>query len=135
MKPCVLITGVAGGIGTATVEAFSSAGWYTIGVDRVRSEKTTLPDRFIEADLSNIEAIQFLCEDIQQHEGRLQALVNNAAVQIEKSLVETEPQEWDTVMSVNVRAAFLTLKWTYPMLKKKGGGRSERIFSPCGCNL
>ncbi len=121
MKPIVLITGATGGIGAATVEAFSSAGWYTIGVDCVRPEKTTRPDRFIDADLSKIEAIQALCKDINQHEGTLQALVNNAAVQVEKSLVETEPHEWDTVMSVNVRAAFLTLKWTYPMLIKRGG--------------
>ena len=51
----------------------------------------------------------------------LDALVNNAAMQVAKPLVETTVEEWDTVMASNLRSVFLVVKLAYPLLKAGGG--------------
>jgi NAD(P)-dependent dehydrogenase (short-subunit alcohol dehydrogenase family) len=51
----------------------------------------------------------------------LDALVNNAALQIVKPLLETTVAEWDAVMAVNLRAVFFAVKLAHPLLKKRQG--------------
>ena len=127
MKKVVCITGVAGGIGAATAVQFLQAGWSVVGVDRVASfsespfSGSETAFRYVCADLANPTSIQRIFDDIRQREKRLDALVNNAAVQLVKNLVDTEPDEWDTTMAVNVRAVYLTMKHAYPLLRVKGG--------------
>jgi len=48
---------------------------------------------------------------------RVDALVNNAAIQIGSTLIETGPDEWDAVMASNVRSAYLTIRSAYPLMK------------------
>jgi NAD(P)-dependent dehydrogenase (short-subunit alcohol dehydrogenase family) len=121
MNRIVLITGVAGGIGAATAKVFNQAGWQTIGVDRAPSGKIEFLDRYVCTDLADQAAIISLFDDLKKIGGRLDALVNNAAVQAVKSLVETEPEEWDEVLAINVKAAYLTIKYAYPLLSNNGG--------------
>jgi NAD(P)-dependent dehydrogenase (short-subunit alcohol dehydrogenase family) len=52
----------------------------------------------------------------------LDAVVNNAAVQITKPLIETTAEEWDLVMASNLRSVFLGAKLAHPLLKAAGGG-------------
>ena len=122
MKSTVLITGIAGGIGQAIAQVFYRAGWYTIGIDKVTPGDTSRHiTRFIQADLSNPESISGIFIDIQQQENQLDALINNAAVQLVKPLVETEWAEWDRTMAINVRAAYLMIKNAYPLMRHQGG--------------
>lgn len=95
MKRVAIIIGVAGGIGTATVYIFSDSGWHVVGVDRIK--KLNLPGvvRFIEADISSPHTSQRIIDKVYVQEGRLDALINNAAIQICKSLVETTIDDWD----------------------------------------
>ena len=51
----------------------------------------------------------------------LDALINNAAVQVAKPLVDTTVEEWDAVMASNLRSVFLFSKLAYPLLKANGG--------------
>ncbi len=120
-QPVVLITGVAGGIGSATAGVFKAAGWYIIGVDRADVPPPPAVDRYIHADIADLATNRAIFEGIAAQEGRLDALVNNAAIQIVKPLVETEPEEWDEVMAANVRAAYLAIRHAYPLLKVSGG--------------
>ena len=60
---------------------------------------------------------------------RLDALVNNAAVQVAKPLVETTVEEWDMVMANNLRPAFLLSKLAYPLFKAAGGGAIVNVSS------
>lgn len=122
MKKVVCITGVAGGIGSATADIFAQAGWYVVGVDCIT--KPSLADgveHYICADISDPEAIKAVFGEISQRVGRLDALINNAAVQLVKSLVDTEPGEWDILMGVNVRGPYLTIKHGFPLLSRNGG--------------
>lgn len=119
----VLITGAAGGVGHATVVHFVQEGWRVLAVD-VKAPQPALPKEtdFISMDISkpaDIEKLELHFSD--QIANGLHALINNAAVQITKSLVETTAEEWDQVHAVNLRAPFLVTKAFYPSLKKAGG--------------
>lgn len=121
MNRVTLITGVAGGIGQATAEAFSSAGWSVVGVDRTPDAGLVKIDHYIRADISVPDDVSRVIEQIERQIGRLDALINNAAIQICKPVVETEVAEWDETMAVNVRAAFLFAKAACPLLRASQG--------------
>lgn len=115
-RPTAVVTGAAGGIGRATVGVLADAGWRVVAVDR-RSE-VSFPDRveFMQADIARPEAVESLFAELNARLDRLQALVNNAAIQIIKPLVETSVAEWDEVMNANLRSIFLTARYAYPLL-------------------
>jgi glucose 1-dehydrogenase len=118
----VLITGAAGGIGRATINLFSEKGWSVIGVDRnVFGADFPSNGLFIQSDISRPEDIQAIFEKAHAFTDALDVLINNAAMQIAKPLVETTVEEWDAVMASNLRSVFLGVKLAYPLLKAKGG--------------
>jgi glucose 1-dehydrogenase len=119
----LLITGAAGGIGRATVDLFTQKGWQVIGVDRKpRTENFPGNGIYIQADISQPEQLEEIYDQVSNFTDSLDAVVNNAAVQICKPLVETTAEEWDMVMASNLRSVFLGSKLAYPLLKAKGGG-------------
>jgi NAD(P)-dependent dehydrogenase (short-subunit alcohol dehydrogenase family) len=59
----------------------------------------------------------------------LDALVNNAAVQIAKPLLETSVEEWDAVMVSNLRAVFLAVKLAHPLMRTSGRGAIVNVSS------
>ena len=112
----VMITGVVGGIGSATAAVFLREGWRVIGVDREQGEGACCSD-FYAVDLADETQIDQVFAELADKTDRLDALVNNAAVQLCKPLMETTTAEWDAVMTVNLRAAFLMMQSSYPFLK------------------
>jgi len=129
-KRILLITGAAGGIGRATVDLFAQKGWQVIGVDR-KPQMDEFPDNgiYIQADISEPQQLEKIYEQVSDFTDSLDAVVNNAAVQICKPLVETTAEEWDMVMASNLRSVFLGSKLAYPLLKAKGGGAIVIISS------
>ena len=131
---CMLITGAAGGIGRATVRLFSQYGWHVIGVDRAGfGEDFPAEGLFIQADISNPADIQSIYEKAHAYclrlDAALMAVVNNAAVQVNRPLLETSVEEWDMVMASNLRSVFLGAKMAYPLLKAAGGGAIVNVSS------
>jgi NAD(P)-dependent dehydrogenase (short-subunit alcohol dehydrogenase family) len=126
----VLITGAAGGIGRATVTLFAEYGWKVIGVDR-SSFGNDFPENglFIEADISEPQDLEAIFSQAEAFSDRLNALVNNAAVQIAKPLLETSVEEWDAVMVSNLRAVFLAVKLAFPLFKIAGSGAIVNVSS------
>jgi glucose 1-dehydrogenase len=126
----ILITGAAGGIGRATVGLFARSGWRVIGVDRSAFGDGFPQDGFfIQSDISiggNLEAI---FNQANAHTGYLNALVNNAAVQVTKPIIHTSVEEWDAVMASNLRSVFLSAKLSYPMFKAANGGAIVNVSS------
>ena len=122
-SPMLLITGAAGGIGRATVALFAEKGWRVIGVDRQPEYEGFPADGlYIQADISLPEEIEAIYKQVSAVTDTLEAVVNNAAVQVAKPLVETTVEEWDLVMASNLRSVFISAKLAYPLLKAKGGG-------------
>jgi len=126
----VLITGAAGGIGRATVRLFADYGWQVIGVDRAEFG-AAFPDSgiFIQSDISEPANLEEIFRKAQSFSPRLDALVNNAAVQIAKPLLETSVEEWDGVMVSNLRAVFLAVKLAHPLMKSAGHGAIVNVSS------
>ncbi len=126
----LLITGAAGGIGRATVHLFAKHGWQVIGVDR-QDFGSGFPTngQFIRADISAPHELASIFEQAKAVSEKLHAVVNNAAVQIAKPLIETSVEEWDMVMASNLRSVFLGAKLGYPLLKAGGGGAIVNVSS------
>jgi glucose 1-dehydrogenase len=118
----VLITGAAGGIGRATVALFAEKGWGVIGVDRAEfGDGFPKNGLFIHSDIARPEDMQAIFEQAHAFTQALDGLINNAAMQIAKPLVDTTLEEWDAVMASNLRSVFLSVKLAHPLLKVHGG--------------
>jgi glucose 1-dehydrogenase len=121
MNRVALVTGAAGGIGEATAAEFAAAGWDVAAVDRRFPRPETGKVRIYRADVSRPEEVERLFGELASDFGRLDALVNNAAIQIGKTLLETSVNEWDEVMASNLRSAFLTARRAHPLLRQSQG--------------
>jgi glucose 1-dehydrogenase len=130
LQRVLLVTGAAGGIGRATVKVFTAAGWKVIGVDRKDfGEGFPLDGFFFQADISKPEDIHIIYEKVGSFTATLDAVVNNAAVQVAKPILDTSVEEWDSVMANNLRPAFLISKLAHPMLKASGHGAIVNVSS------
>jgi NAD(P)-dependent dehydrogenase (short-subunit alcohol dehydrogenase family) len=97
-----VVTGAMGGIGTAICDHLDAVGWNVIATDRLPSERPGA----IQLDVSDSESISRVLGALP----RVDALVNNAAVQLFKPLFETEIDEWEELHRVNLRGAWLCLR-------------------------
>jgi NAD(P)-dependent dehydrogenase (short-subunit alcohol dehydrogenase family) len=130
MTKTILITGAAGGIGRATVALFAQKGWRVIGVDRnIFGEDFPQNGLFIQSDISRADDMESIFEKVKGFADSLNALVNNAAMQVAKPLVQTTVEEWDSVMAANLRSVFLGVKLAHPLLKSGGGGAIVNVSS------
>lgn len=117
----VLITGVCGGIGSASARAFSEAGWRVIGVDRSEPQHDLQLDRFELVDVSQSHQIANLFVTLRSDLDGLNALVNNAAIQTNKPIVETTDADWELIINTNVRSAFQCIREAHSLLAPMRG--------------
>ena len=113
MDRAALVTGAAGGIGSATCDVLEGYGWEVVGVDRRPVDRPGA----LRIDLADAPAITSALEALP----RVDALVNNAATQLYKPLLETTVAEWDEIARVNIRAAFVCLKAVHGHLGRTRG--------------
>jgi NAD(P)-dependent dehydrogenase (short-subunit alcohol dehydrogenase family) len=129
-KKTLLITGAAGGVGQATVAYFNQRGFGVIGVDRSPVYPGFPMDGlYIQADISLQENLEMINKKAADFSPSLDVLVNNAAYQVTKPLLETSLEEWDAVMGSNLRSVFLGVKLAHPLLKAKAGGAIVNVSS------
>lgn len=126
----LLITGAAGGIGRATVNLFTEKGWRVIGVDK-NEFGNDFPKNglFIQSDISHPQDMESIFEKAKGFTTSLDALVNNAALQIAKPLIETTVEEWDAVMTANLRSVFLAVKLAHPLFRSNKRGAIVNVSS------
>ena len=117
-KSVAAVTGGSTGIGRATVEAFLTRGiqTYTLGIERTM--KDTEMDRFIQCDVSRQMDVEAAFQIIESDTGHLNYLINNAGVLSYGSVLDTEESEWDRVMNINLKGAFLCAKSAIPLMKQ-----------------
>jgi NAD(P)-dependent dehydrogenase (short-subunit alcohol dehydrogenase family) len=119
-KVCV-ITGVAGGIGSATAALFAREGARVVGVDLVEHSIGELP---LQADLVDEEAVRALYIRAREELGHVDVLFNNAGISPgdDASVLDTALEAWERVQAVNLRSVFLCCKHGIPHLLDAGGG-------------
>lgn len=113
MTRIAVVTGAAGGIGSAICRLLASRSWSLVPVDRREIDHPGA----LKIDMADGDAILDQLSALP----RVDALVNNAAVQLYKPLIDTTPKEWDDVASVNLRAAFICLKAVHGQLAASKG--------------
>ena len=126
----ILITGAAGGIASACVKLFTESGWRVIGVDRAEY-RGEFPQNglFIQSTLSDPANLDAIYERVHAFTPHLDAILNSAAIQFAKPLLETTVEEWDLLMATNLRSVFLGAKLAHPLLKAAGGGAIVNMSS------
>jgi NAD(P)-dependent dehydrogenase (short-subunit alcohol dehydrogenase family) len=84
------------------------------------------------ADLSDPSAVASMVAEAEKHFGRIDLLVNNAAVRINRKFGEFSVAEFDTAVAVNLRAPFLASQAVLPAMRRQGGGRIVHVASQLG---
>jgi NAD(P)-dependent dehydrogenase (short-subunit alcohol dehydrogenase family) len=115
-----LVTGASRGIGAAIAERFAQAGVRVVGASRTPFE-SDFDIEFARADVSSAADVKQLVGDVVKRHGRLDVVVNNAAIEHEGTVVDTTAEEWDHVMGVNLRSVFLCAKYAIPHLSRTQG--------------
>jgi NAD(P)-dependent dehydrogenase (short-subunit alcohol dehydrogenase family) len=108
-----VVTGASGGIGAATCDVLEKHGWVVVPVDRLPSKRP----RAIELDIADADAVTATLGALE----RVDALINNAALQLFKPMRETTVTEWDEVAAVNIRAAFVCLNAVHERIAEARG--------------
>ncbi|MEQ9405930.1 MAG: SDR family oxidoreductase [Cyclobacteriaceae bacterium] len=118
----IVVTGGAMGIGAAAVEVFLREGGKVSILD---IEKCSSADKYLSyhaCDVSRADQIERAISASINHFGEIDVLVNNAGINRYATLTETTDEEWDLVMNVNLKSAFLAARNAIPSMQKLGKG-------------
>jgi NAD(P)-dependent dehydrogenase (short-subunit alcohol dehydrogenase family) len=129
MQKVALVTGAARGIGLAAARRFLAEGWRValldIASDALVGSVGALaaPDATLAlvCDVSDAKAVASAFAELRRHFGRLDALINNAAVAVFAPLMETSDADWNHVLEVNLTGPFLCTKAAVPLMRDQGG--------------
>jgi NAD(P)-dependent dehydrogenase (short-subunit alcohol dehydrogenase family) len=126
-----IITGGASGIGRATARLFAREGASVIVVDvsepagkKVEQEITSNGGTamFEAADVTCATDCRRVAQRAKKISGRIDILFNNAGIIRRASILDTSEEQWDRVMSVNVKSIFLMSREVLPLMAQGGGG-------------
>ena len=120
MAKAALVTGAAGGIGSAIVARLEADGWDVHGVD------------VADADLTTREGNRAVVDAALGRFGRLDAIVPNAGFQHVSSIPEFPEEQWDKLLALLLTSPFLLSKYAWSALAEGGDGRICVIASAHG---
>jgi NAD(P)-dependent dehydrogenase (short-subunit alcohol dehydrogenase family) len=136
-----VVTGAATGIGRGIAEHFARAGARVLlgDLDCDAGEavaaglaRNGLDAAFLPVDVGDPAEARRLTEAAVERWGSLDTLVNNAAIQVEKTIEDTEPDEWERLMGINLGGVYLCSKYAIPAMRAAGGGSIVNIASVNG---
>jgi D-xylose 1-dehydrogenase len=135
----VFITGGASGIGAALVEAFVVQGARVAFVDIDAAAGVALCDEFVAlgwarpwfeaCDVSDIDALRSAIGRVQQAQGDIDILINNAANDMRYETARMSEVEWHQGLSINLHPVFFSAQAVQPMMAAQGGGAIINISS------
>ena len=146
MEKVVLITGASKGIGKATAEEFAKIGGYKVVInyltDKENAEKLSnhlkqeykIETLVIKADVSNEEQVKNMVQEIINNFGRIDVLVNNAGIAIDKEFEDRTVEDWKRTLEVNTIGTFLVSKYASENMMKNKSGKIINISSTNGIN-
>ena len=131
----VVVTGAAGGIGTAISTRFASEGGTVISVD-LNGEWLTLLEKgmgekglrteLLQLDCSDYEGVSKAAADIEKRHGRIDVLINNcgqSARQRQTAFLDSEPDIWEWLINTNLRPTMNWSRAVAPGMKARGYGK------------
>ncbi|MGA2936314.1 MAG: 3-oxoacyl-ACP reductase family protein [Syntrophobacteraceae bacterium] len=134
-----LVTGAGRGIGRAVAAALARAGSH-VAINYHTREKEALETLalvretgqqgvLVQADVSNSSETAEMIRTVERELGRVQILVNNAGIVLQKGLHEITEQDWDRVLAVNLKSAFLVTQAVFQGMRELHWGRIINISS------
>jgi NAD(P)-dependent dehydrogenase (short-subunit alcohol dehydrogenase family) len=126
-----IVTGGASGIGASTARMLARRGASVVVADLNNADGELVVSTiasgggtavFTKCDVSQATDVEHLIASTVEQFGRLDGLVANAGIQIEKALVETTDADWDRVIDINLRGTFLCARAAVRQMVKTGGG-------------
>lgn len=127
----MIVTGAASGLGRVYCRELAATGWTVVGAD-VREPAGEGVSLAVVTDVGDVESTEGMAEAARQRFGRIDALVNNAAVYssiVKRPFEEIPADEWDDVFRVNVRGAWLCSRAVAPVMREQGSGKIVNVSS------
>lgn len=128
MKPHIIITGGAQGIGKITTQELLKNNYHVSvfdndkeALDELKLEIGSEICSFFQVDVSNEKDVIDSINESLKRNGTLYGLINNAAISINKPITELTLEEWQHVINTNLTGAFLCSKYALPYLKESRG--------------
>ncbi len=134
-----IVTGAAQGLGKAFSIAMAKEGAKIMATDILPLENT-LKDinaiggicKSLRVDVTSVEETKKMAEETFRSFGRIDILVNCAAIYyglVRKPFYEIDPNEWDRLMTVNVKGTWLCINAVFPYMKQQGKGKIINLSS------
>jgi 3-oxoacyl-[acyl-carrier protein] reductase len=134
----VMVTGGAAGIGRVTAEAFAREG-AKLAICDVNPEageaaaKSLGPEAsFEKVDVASEAAVSAWADAVAKRYGRIDVLVNNAGITRDALLLRMKEADWDLVMSINLKGAFLCTRAAVRFMAQQRSGRIVNVASVVG---
>ncbi len=122
-----LVTGAARGIGEAIARELRARGAKVVGADQA-----ALGPQDVALDVRSRISFAAAIEETIKRNGRLDVLVNNAAITIRRPFFDIDEDEWDEVQAVNLRGTFLGCRLAGEVMRDQGSGRIVNLSSLAG---
>ena len=139
---CALVTGASRGIGRAVALKLASEGAKVAlnfagneaAANEVRQEIEAAGGQaiLVKADVANEAAVQDMVQKTADAFGRIDILVNNAGITRDGLLARMKEEDWDAVLSTNLKGVFLTTKAVAKLMMKQRAGRIVNMASVVG---
>ena len=137
-----LVTGASRGIGAVIARRLAEAG-AKVGVNYLSSPESAAEvvssiisaggeALLVEGDVAQEEPAKSTVQQVVGHWGRIDILVNNAGINRDRLLLRMNTDDWDQVIQVDLRGAFLCTRFVMPHLIKQRSGRVVNISSVVG---
>lgn len=137
-----IVTGAASGIGRATARLFADEGASVVVADRDEAQGGAVVDAikqaggtatFAKVDVSSPEDVKRMIDVAVRTYGNLDVLFNNAGIEGEQApTADCTLENWDRVISINLKGVFLGMKYGIPEMLKNGGGAIINTASVAG---
>jgi meso-butanediol dehydrogenase / (S,S)-butanediol dehydrogenase / diacetyl reductase len=130
-----VVTGVGSGLGREVARVLAAEGARVLGcdVDDAGGDATMDGVGFYRhADVSREDDVERLVAEALERFGKLDVMVNNAAIQIEEELAETTEEQLDRILAVNLKGVFFGCKHAVRAMRGAGGGSIVNIASILG---
>jgi len=137
-----LVTGAGSGMGKAIAILFAKEGSKVavVDIDATAGQQTAglvkkvgVAGQFITADVANASDVEQMIQKTVTAYGKLDIIINNAGVPMGPTPIEeVEESLYDRIMTVNVKAIYLTAKYAAPIMRKQSGGVIINITSIAG---